>query len=186
MTQLFFHHVGTTGSRRDFPRSLGQKWTADKLLSPLRRDLGTAEGNRIANELDTRFPRGFNCWAPPSGAESVFDSLNLGDVVLLIGSLQLKPYLDGEFNYAGRVEFKVSEPLHETSRLIWTEARFPLIFFFDSVGIRLPWPVFLRDVGYRSNFDPHGMFYRVNPGRYSTLPGGDPAGYMQHIVSKYP
>ena len=186
MSQLFYHHVGGEGARRDFPRSLGSKLTVGAIQPLLKRDLSVQQGRRFGQRLRSDFPNGFSCWAPPIGAEQVFDSLTPGDIVFLIGSIQLQPFPDGVFEYAGRVKVKSTEHLYETSRYIWTESKFPLLFFFDAIRISLPWPKFLQHVGYSMRTDPHGRFSRVHPKRYVGLPGGDPDSNLQHVVQHYP
>jgi hypothetical protein len=151
----------------------------------LRKDLGSKADGLLA-DLYAAFPNGLNCWGIPSGGESVFKFIDPGDVVLLIGALQLQPCPDGVFEFGGIVKVVSRDRLHNTSTFVWTEPRFPLMFFFDAQPMRLPWPVFLRDVGYKPNMDPHGRGVRVNPNRYANLPGGSPVAYLQHILSTYP
>ena len=186
MSQLFFHHVGRAGAERDFRRSLAHKIKASAVVPSLRTDLGSQRGEQFAADLGRLFPSGFNCWAPPAAADKSIASLEVGDIVLLIGAIQLQPFADGAFDYLGKVRVKSVVPLHETSRYIWTEAKFPWLFFFEATKIKLPWPTFLTQVGYRPNFDPRGLFYRVNPKRYGSLPGGDPDGYARYVMAEYP
>ncbi len=186
MSELFYFHVGFEGAKRDFPRSLARRLTVQEVQPYFQRDLGTGKGRSLAAALTAQFPDGFNCWGIPSGGQQVFGLLEPNDIVLLIGKIQLEPYPDGVFGYAGRVKIKPNEPLHWTSQYVWTEPRFPLMFFFDALEISLPWPTFLGDVGYRMNMDPHGRGARVNPQRYKGLPGGDPDAYLHHILQQYP
>ena len=186
MTELFYDHAGIDGARMHFPQSLARRLTAQQVQAHLQRDLGPQEGQRFASQLASKFPDGFNCWGIPTGGERVFNLLDAGDIVLLIGKIQVQPYPDGLFEYAATVQVKYPDPLHWTSQHVWGEARWPLMFFFGATKIALPWPTFLKDTGYLTTWNPQGMFYRVNPKRYGNLPGGDPDLYLQHIVKHYP
>lgn len=185
MNNLFFCHVGEPGSKRDFPRSLARQFHSAELLPYFEQDLGKTKAQLLKTALDRAYPNGFQCWGVPIGAESMFNSLTPGDVVLLIGKIQVEPFPDGEFEYAGVAGLKSTLPLHVTSRFVWTEARFPWMFFLVAEPVQLPWPIFLRDVGYANNFNPHGWALRVHPKRYRTLPGGDARSYYDHIVRNY-
>ena len=192
MSRLFYHHVGREGSERDFPRSLGQRLAVQEIQPYLTKDLGQAEGERFVSRLRAAFPQGFNCWGLPSRARQVFDLLERDDIVLLIGKLQLQPHpdgtllYDGAFEYAGQLQVICPDRLHETSRYVWTEPKFPLMFFFEASPIGLPWRVFLQDVGYKATWDPHGHFHPVSGQKNERLPGGDPDSYLQHIMRHYP
>src|SRR3972149_1615226 len=92
MTRLFYHHVGQDGADRDFPRSLGRTLTADELEPHLVQDMGTTPGQHLSRQLRTAFPKGFNCWGVPIGAIDAFRRLAPGDIIFLLGHLQLVPY----------------------------------------------------------------------------------------------
>lgn len=186
MSDLFYHHVGFEGARDHFPRSLGQTLTGQQLLPHLQRDLGVPEGQRFADSLTASFPEGFNCWGVPSGGRQVFNLLEPGDVVLLIGKIQVSPYPDGYFEYSGKVRIKYPEPLHWASEYVWDGPNWPLMYFFEASDTSLPWPVFLKDTGYKPRWNPQGMFFRVNVKRYGLLPGGSPDAYFQHILQNHP
>jgi len=186
MVRLFFQHAGTKEGSRHFTQSLARRRTVEELQPYFEKDLGPDGGRRLLNALDSRFPAGFNCWGIPVGGGMVFDRLDVGDIVLFIGKVQLVPYPDGNFEYAGRVKLKWPDPLHWTSQYIWDEARWPYMFFFDAVDISLPWPRFLDDVGYSETLNPRGWFQPVHPNRYRQLPGGSPEAYLQHVVRHHP
>ena len=186
MTQLFYNHAGALGARKHYPRSMSRLLKSRDIKTSLVSDVGGVEAQRLGAILDRSFPNGFNCWGVPSGARGLFHRIQPGDVFLLIGKVQIAPFPDGAFDYAAKIELTWPEPLPATSQQIWGEARWPFVFFFSASRVSLPWPVFLKDVNYRSGWNPQGRFYRVNPFVYGRLPGGDPDGYFQHILKNFP
>jgi hypothetical protein len=165
---------------------MARRLTAKELDASVVADLGASEAQRMAGMLNNIFPSGFNCWAVPTGAKGLFNRIRPGDVFLLIGRVQIAPFPDGAFDYCANIELAWPQPLPITSQQIWGEPRWPFIFFFEGKPTSLPWPVFLKDANYRAAWNPQGRFYRVNPAIYHRLPGGDPDGYLRHILQKYP
>ena len=127
----------------------------------------------------------------PSGAIDAFHRLAPGDIVFLLGQLQLVPNsvasdeFDGLFEYCGEVTIKPqpNERLYNTSRYVWTEERFPLMFFFKARRIRLPYQTFLTHLGYKSTYQAPAWFLSASDTACRKLPGGDASAYFQYVLT---
>jgi hypothetical protein len=179
---LFFEHVGGKGVQLHFPQSIRRKLTLDVLsadMSAMPPDQARAFSDRIS----AAFPDGFNCWGFPSPADRLFNRLQPGDVVVLVGLVQ-KSVGDGEVRCVCRVVEKSPRAFHSSSAVIWGEARYPLMFFFNAVEIDMPWSVFRSHINFRSD-NPWGRVYMLNPRNLHALPGGSADAYFWHLVDVY-
>jgi 5-methylcytosine-specific restriction protein A len=158
--RLYFHHVGESGSRRDFPRTV---WNAVSIKT-VEDNIPADDPFRspILRELRAKFPEGtFNCWGVPQGASTIIERLSTGDVVLLVESIRLAgsvPALCQVAVFYPRIFSKLSVAL-------WGEGHFPYIFYFHTERLHLSWEELKEKLGYAPRFDPRGKFYSVKEGR---------------------
>lgn len=175
---FFFHHVGGPGSARDFPRTVFATIPLERIASGLGNNPNKQE---IIGQLQRAFPSGFcNVWGVPEGAKPVIRKLQVGDAMLLVGSVH---WMTAVIPALSIVKVFPRILLLDLSRELWGEAGFPYIFFFDTERIQHNWHQFVEDIDYSSNFNPRGMVYRVNPSRLVQF--GGPLGYVEHIRKNY-
>lgn len=172
--RLYFHHVGQQGAERDFPKTVWSKVP----LSTVERHLSASVTNRdeIIQTLTELFPSGgFNCWGVPAGAKSVIKNLRPGDAVLLVETTAGA----GSVPALCIVKAFWSIAMPQLSEALWGEAKFPYVFFFDTIKIDLTWSEFSGDMDYAPNFRPSGNFYSVRDDRTEEFDG--PSGYAGYL-----
>lgn len=162
---IYFHHVGEANSNRDFPRTLFsganlRRFNFDE-VEPFLQHLSNDERTRLAEVCQADAPNGFQIWGIPSGAKSVLKSFSEGDYLLLLKSITY----GGAFKYCGRAVGVPNKECFDLSEHLWGEARFPLICFLVGKEVHFPWPVFLETFGFKANWDPAGMTWRLLPKR---------------------
>jgi 5-methylcytosine-specific restriction enzyme A len=163
LSKLYFHHVGRLGLS-DFAKTVFSRRSVD-LISEVR---AVDTRDRLTRSLTRLFPSGdFNCWGVPSGATTVIQNLSPGDHVLLVESIGP----DGKVPALCRVKHFERSLLPELSYALWGDAKYPLIFFFDTERIKLSWEDLVGHLGYASNFDPRGKFYSVADTRLERFAG---------------
>ena len=171
--ELFFHHVGQPGAKKDFPKTIHKKLSIEKLISD-----NIISDDKLIEELRNRFPFGeFNCWGVPAGAKSVIRNLKEGDYVLLVESSRI----DGAVPVLCPIKLFWKYELRALSDYLWQDSKFPFIFFFDTVQIDFLWIEFIEDLGYRENFSPRGNFYKVDSDRLARFGGVEK--YVYHLVN---
>lgn len=172
---FFFHHVGGDGSKRDFPKTVFQTIPLPQICAKLPDGSGKDE---ITQELERSFPQGrCNVWGAPEGSKVVLKHLQVGDAFLLVGSIH---WTTAIIPALGIVRVFPRTLMKTLSQELWGDVRFPRIFFFDTQRIEYHWQQFVADVGYSSNFNPHGLVYRVRSNRLSKF--GGPSGYVDHLL----
>lgn len=165
--RLYFHHVGESGSRRDFPRTVWNDVSVEVVEDNIPSD--DPFRSQVLRELHSKFPDGkFNCWGVPQGASTVIKKLTTGDVVLLIESIRLA----GDVPALCQVEVFYPRIFSKLSVALWGEGHFPYIFFFRTERLNLRWDELKEELGYAPRFDPRGKFYSVKEGR--------PEGFSSH------
>ena len=172
--RLYFHHVGETGSRRDFPRTI---WNEIDIQT-VEEAIPTNNPYRapLLRDLNVKFPDGkFNVWGVPQGASIVIRNLCVGDVVLLVETIRL----GGHVPALCSVSVFQAQVFPELSRALWTESHFPYIFFFHTERIDLTWEELKEHLGYSERFDPRGQFYRVKEGKPEGF--GSPVGFVRWL-----
>jgi len=166
--RLYFHHVGESGSRRDFPRTIWNEVSIRTVEQNIAVD--NPFRSHILRDLNTKFPDGrFNCWGVPHGASTIIKHLGVGDVVLLVESIRL----EGSIPALCPVSVFHPQVLTQLSSALWGESHFPYVFFFHTERLRLSWDQLKEHLGYRPRFDPRGKFYRVKEEKPSTFPSQD-------------
>lgn len=172
---FFFHHVGGPGSERDLPKTVFSSIPISRIESAIPDSIN--EKREISDRLKKEFPLGScNVWGVPAGATSVMQRLEVGDTMLLVGSIH---WINCTIPAMGEVRVYPKTLLLDLSRELWGETRFPYIFFFKTERLDLTWLQFLEDIGYAQNFNPTGKVYRVTPSRFSKFDG--PLGYTAHL-----
>jgi 5-methylcytosine-specific restriction protein A len=167
--QLYFHHVGESGSKRDFPRTVWNEVSIRTVEDNV--PLDNPYRGLLLRDLNSRFPDGrFNVWGVPQGASTVIKKLSSGDAVLLIESIRLA----GSVPALCPVSVFYPQPLSELSTALWGEAHFPYVFFFHTQPLRLSWDELKEHLGYAPRFDPRGKFYSVKVGK--------PAEFSSHAA----
>jgi 5-methylcytosine-specific restriction enzyme A len=155
--RLYFHHVGETGSKRDFPKTVWNSVSMSMIEENVPRVSAFREP--LLRDLRARFPDGiFNCWGVPAGARTVIRHLQPGDAVLLVETIRL----GGSVPALCQVQAFFPEIFEQLSRALWGEHHFPYVFFFSTERLSLSWEELRDTLGYKPRFDPRGMFYRVN------------------------
>lgn len=175
---LYYHHVGTDGARRDFPKTVFKSIPMSVAEEHLPRH---AEGAELLIKLRQFFPEGFfNAWGVPSGAKYVINNLSYGDAVLLVESLRFT-----EVGIPALAKVALFRPiqLHNLSHALWDDAKYPYIFFFRTERVELPWRTFLEDVGYKEKWNPRGKFLRVKEENLTRWGGSH--GYVAHVRRTY-
>jgi 5-methylcytosine-specific restriction protein A len=173
--QLFFHDVGLKGATRDFPKTVFE----NVHLSTVEKHAPPELKAEMVSKLQQLFPEGkFNAWGVPSGAASVINRLEAGDVMLLIRTTGGG---DGDMPALCIVKAYWRQEMLDLSNALWGDAHFPYIFFFDTEPIYLTWRQFRQDVGYAPNFRPAGQVYRVNLDRLSQFQGAH--GYLTYLLA---
>ncbi|WP_028963158.1 HNH endonuclease [Sulfobacillus thermosulfidooxidans] len=163
---IFIHHVGKDGANRDFPKSIENQVPSQKTKlykSTFRNGL-----KNIGDET--------NIWGVPAGAKPIFDQLNEGDWIFLIGSLNKIPDTqtwESKIRFAFQIvdyTIGIEEQAFDLSKSIWGEPRFPLVVVGQVFPIDLQYSRLLRYIGYKPNFFPSGLFFRVNESRMAMTP----------------
>jgi len=172
--RLYFHHVGETGARRDFPRTIWNEINIRTVEESISDD--NPYRAPLLRDLNSKFPSGkFNVWGVPQGAATVIRNLCVGDVVLLVETIRL----GGCVPALCSVSVFEAQVFPELSKALWTESHFPYIFFFNTERIDLTWEELRRHLGYSDRFDPRGQFYRVKEGKPEEFLG--PARYVKWL-----
>lgn len=173
---IFIHHVGKDGADRDFPKSIENQVPLQKIkpyISTFRDGL-----KNIGDET--------NIWGVPAGAKSNFNKINQGDWILLIGQLNKIPDTqtwESKILFAFQIvdyTTDIEEQAFDLSKSIWGEPRFPLVVVGQVFSIDLQYSRLLRYIGYKPNFNPLGLFSRVNESRMSRTP----EELMEEILSE--
>lgn len=178
--QVFIMHVGHPG-HVDIKYTVTRSRSIEEVLAKLPPMAPERSYFESDPDLHRAFPSGrFNCWGVPSRAAPSFNRTRVGDVVLFAPWIGVHK---GGIHQLGVIKAKCPVHCLAASRVLWPdtpEARlFPLIFFFDSeVGFR-GWFEFLEDVGYKSNWNPHGWYRRIDPSRFE--PHGGAVGYVRTL-----
>src|SRR6056297_4330132 len=126
MTKFFMQHVGEALSKRDFPRSLGQR--PDHFEQFSFRDLqDMADGplgftSILLEALSSGGP--YQIWGLPAGAEPYTKQMFPGDWLMLLGS-------EKTCEYIGRIAAKVPRFAPEVSIALWREPKFPTIVMLE-------------------------------------------------------
>lgn len=179
---VFIMHVGDSNTI-DLEYTVSQTRSIQEVVDLLPDD--APEKNFFAGEtLRSCFPKGmFNCWGVPVGAKGSFERTNVGDLVLFapkIGS-------QGGIDYFGFVKAICRESCYASSRILWPETPndrlFPWLFFFDTERGHIPWDTFLKEVEYKSNWNPRGWYRRIEANRFKVWGGGQE--YAQHLRSEF-
>jgi len=172
---LFFHHVGQIGAKKDFPKTVFSKHAITDLISN-----GILRDNNLIEQLKNKFSDGkFNCWGVPAGAASVIRNLKEEDYVLLVESSRI----DGMIPALCPVKVFWRHELRELSEYLWGDSKFPFIFFFNTIQLDLPWIEFIDNLGYKENFSPRGNFYKISSIRLAKAGGA--ATYVHNILGRY-
>lgn len=158
---IYFQHVGERGGNRDFPKTIGD---SSGLRGFHLLDIQSFLSKDDRRQLPLLPSHGFQIWGIPSGAKQMLKSLVPGDWVLLLKSD--RP--GGQFYYAGRVLYRLSNESFELSRHLWGEARFPIILFLEGCLTSYPWEAFRENLGYNSKWRLAGNTFRVLPDRLAT------------------
>lgn len=167
--QVFFHHVGQSGARVDFPKTVYQELDEVTVQDSIPDNM-VAKYETISM-LRRQFPEGrFNCWGVPAGAKSVIRRLSMGDCVLLV---EKAGRTDGEVPVLCEVKVYLPVEFPNLSKALWGSNKFPYIFFFDTERIALTWPELRSQLGYSENYDPRGRFYSVKSRRFNEFGGED-------------
>jgi 5-methylcytosine-specific restriction protein A len=163
--QLYFHHVGESGSKRDFPRTVWNEVSIKTVEENI--PLDDPHRSSLLRDLYSRFPHGrFNVWGVPQGASTVIKKLSAGDAVLLVESIRLA----GSVPALCPVGVFCPRPLSKLSTALWGEAHFPYVFFFHTQALNLSWDELKEHLGYAPRFDPRGQFYSVKVGKPAEFP----------------
>jgi hypothetical protein len=162
---IFFQHVGEANSNRDFRKTLFDgggliRFTFDN-VEPYLQHLPKSELTPLAELCEAEAADGFQIWGIPSGAKSVLKIFVEGDQLLLLKSITY----GGAIEYSGRAVGIPRQECFELSQHLWGDARFPLICFLIGSRVHYPWLVFLESFGFKSNWDPAGMTWRLLPKR---------------------
>lgn len=180
---IYFQHVGEANSNRDFPKTL---FTRDGLrqftfaeVEPYLEHLPNDERTRLADVCAAEAADGFQIWGIPSGAKSVLKHFVEGDQLLLLKSITH----GGAIEYSGRAVGIPRRECFELSRHLWGEARFPIICFLIGEQVHFPWPVFLETFGFKSNWDPAGMTWRLLPSRVQASRYGSEAEVIRAVTA---
>ena len=174
--EIFYHHVGSPGADRDFPKTVFGEVT----LKLVEENIGDGVGRLVVQELEAEFGTdAFNCWGVPAGAHQVIQSLKPGDVMLLAASARIDGLVPA------LCEVRVFEPaqFRELSNILWGDEKYPYLFFFKTERLTLTWPDFLEHLGYSENFNPRGWVYHVSASRLAQYHG--PEGYVNLLRTKY-
>lgn len=164
--RLYFHHVGQNGANEDFPKTVFKKVPMDLIRDNIQEN--TLEKEEIVEELEKLFPNGLmNCWGVPRGANYIIRHLEKNDPVLLVESCRI----DGVVPALCMVKAYWPIEMRELSYSLWGDDKYPYIFYFNTEFIDLTWVEFLEHMNYKENYNPSGMFMRVNPGRLGQFGG---------------
>lgn len=175
---IYYHHVGKKGATEDFPKTVYTPINISVVEQSIPNSVTQKE--TILRDLNSSFPEGlFNCWGVPSGAHTVIKNLAIGDFVLLIettsgiGNIPALCHIKNYWNLE----------LRDLSQSLWSNHKYPYIFFFNTERITLPWTHFIDHVGYKSNYRPSGNFLSVKQERLSKF-GGE-SNYINFLKKKY-
>jgi hypothetical protein len=153
---IFVHHVGDENSRRDFPHTIG---THTDVVHRDAASLGPFS-SLVPATLDR-----FQIWGIPNGASQIYERLKPDDWFLLVGALGD----GGGVEYVGKVVHVLHGPQRELSKFLWTEDRFPWVFFLRGEMRHIPWPDFLSRLQYSANYDPRGHVFGIGQDRMKKL-----------------
>ena len=67
------------------------------------------------------------------------------------------------------------------SDALWGDFKYPYIFFFRTEQLTLEWDLFCKDMGFKENYNPAGLFQRVRPDRLAKFGGVE--GYVSYLRS---
>jgi len=136
--------------------------------------------SEMLHRLGAEFPAGlFNCWGVPAGAQSVIGQLEAGDHVVLVESAT-------EYRQAPVLcDVRAYWPyeLRGLSQALWGNEKYPYVFFFRTEKLTLSWSEFREHLGFKPNFSPRGMFYRVTPERLDDFGGVE--AYVKELRHNY-
>lgn len=183
---VVFHHVGSENSKRDFPATIGSPmsglkrfgWSELETLSELVTEEVRPEYDAF---LRSQKDAVFQIWGIPSGAARIFEKMQAGDLWMLLDS----PVEGGGMQYVGKVDYKISGNQFALSKYLWTESRFPHVFFLHGKLIHFPWFEFLDLFGYRRTWDPRGHVCGVADERISGSEVKSAAGLLEFVSSRY-
>lgn len=159
---VYFQHVGESGGRRDFPKTIGtmEDGVVEFRFSDIAGHLSNfsnEEKDALEQQLTQLSPTGFQIWGIPSGAKSVLRNLKIHDSLLLLESAGY----GGSFAYGGKIVAFPSKECFELSQHLWGEAKFPLIVFMKGKMANFLWRDFCNLVNYKANWNPAGQTYRI-------------------------
>jgi hypothetical protein len=180
---IFYQHVGERGGNRDFPKTIGrpnqglvnfQLDNVPELTAGLDQDATQA----LEAEIRRQAPEGFQLWGIPSGAKSVLSTLRKGHWLLLLES----DGPGGQFYYGGQVIYRPDREMHDLSRRLWGEARFPLIVLLHGRLTDYPWERFRMAFGFAPNWRLAGNTYRLAPDRIARSPFATEADVIAAVL----
>jgi len=172
---IYYHHIGEKGANEDFPKTIYSQRPISLIKDAIPESHSMKEAWIL--RLEDEFPSGyFNCWGVPSGAQSVIRTMAEGDAVLFVESVH---WPIGMIPAFGQIKAFFREELPSLSNELWGDPRYPYVFFFDTERLDLSWFEFLEHVGYKENFNPRGMFYRVQDERLDGFGGA--SGYLNYL-----
>jgi hypothetical protein len=175
--QAFIMHVGSPGNI-DIAYTVTRRRRIREIAERLPVDAPERDYFESDLSFHRAFPTGrFNCWGVPHGAKPSFERTQVGDLVLIVPSIT---EADAGIQQIGVVKAICPARCFEASRILWPDTPnqrlFPWIFFFDTEVGNRSWYDFLRDVGYKENWDPRGWYRRIATSRFDKF--GGPAGYL--------
>ena len=150
-------------------------------VEPYLQHLGKDELGRLAGVCETDGSDGFQIWGIPSGARSVLKNFVEGDQLLLLKSITY----GGAIEYSGRAVGIPREECFDLSQHLWGEARFPLICFLVGKHVHFPWSMFLETFGFKPNWDPAGMTWRLLPQRVQDSRFGSEDEFIRAVAESY-
>jgi hypothetical protein len=155
--ELYYHHVGLTGAREDFPKTVFRSVP----ISVVRQNVPDDWPHKaeLLRRLKAHFPEGeFNCWGVPAGAFNAIRRMWVGDVVLLLKTIGVM----GTAPAMGEVIAFWPDQLPTLSEALWGKDQFPYIFFFHTELLsNLTWEQMRSDFNYSQNYRPPTYISRV-------------------------
>ena len=180
---VFIMHIGSKGSI-DIEYTITKQRETSEIINNIPQD--SPELNFFnSNEFKSAFPNGkFNCWGVPSGAEDKFYQTKVGDLVLFVPHIGIH---DGGIHYIGIIKAKCPVRSYEASKVFWPNTPnnklYPFIFFFDTEEGFRDWFSFLKDIDYKTVFNPRGRFLSIRRAKFNKFNG--PNGYLEHLRQNY-
>lgn len=155
----YLAHVGHPGNV-DLKYTLDRRRSRQEILNHISSDAEERSFFEDAGPLSAAFAgRDFNCWGVPPGAKSVFEKMEVGDLVLFAPFIGIH---GGGIRYLGIVSEICEARASQASTMLWPDTPyskvFPWLFFFDAEGGHRDWYDFLEDVGYSERYNPAGRF----------------------------